>query len=102
MAQHRHLPSIPTGYPRQKKLFNIIVPAVWLTFDGYNNTGALVGEGTPDTPLPAALDTTLLNCLNATIINNVPLVDATGTRWSAPSIALLPLFWIAWFLSARL
>ncbi|KAJ8697168.1 hypothetical protein PTI98_006966 [Pleurotus ostreatus] len=75
--------------------------SVALTFDGYNNTGALADEGTPDTPLPAGLDATLLNCLNDTIVNNVPLVDAAGMRWSAPNVALLPLFWIVWLMSTR-
>ncbi|KAF4563052.1 hypothetical protein EYR36_003488 [Pleurotus pulmonarius] len=76
--------------------------SVALTFDGYNNTGALADEGTPDTPLPAGLDTALLNCLNDTIVNNVPLVDGAGIQWAAPNVALLPLFWIAWFASTRL
>ncbi|KAF7425990.1 hypothetical protein PC9H_008352 [Pleurotus ostreatus] len=93
----------PNGLPKPEQTVQYYrASSVALTFDGYNNTGALAGEGTPDTPLPAGLDATLLNCLNATIINNVPLVDAADIRWSAPSIALLPLFWIAWFISARL
>lgn len=93
----------PNGLPKPEQTIQYYrASSVALTFDGYNNTGALADEGTPDTPLPAGLDITLLNCLNTTIVSNVPLVDAAGPLWSAPNLALLPLFWIAWFTSTRL
>ncbi|KAL4266827.1 hypothetical protein AB1N83_002733 [Pleurotus pulmonarius] len=93
----------PNGLPKPEQTVQYYrASSVALTFDGYNNTGALADEGTPDTPLPPGLDITLLNCLNATIINNVPLVDAADALWSAPNLALLPLFWISWFMSTRL
>ncbi|KAJ8515501.1 hypothetical protein ONZ45_g7093 [Pleurotus djamor] len=49
--------------------------SVALTFDGYNNTGALAEEGTPDTALPPYINVEVMNCLNATIGDNVLLMD---------------------------
>ncbi|KAJ7065816.1 hypothetical protein C8F01DRAFT_1021086, partial [Mycena amicta] len=47
-----------------------------LTLDGYNNTAAFAPENSAvDTPLPAGADLVLLDCLNATIAQAVPLVD---------------------------
>ena len=75
--------------------------SVALTLDGYNNTGALQAEGTPDTPLPSNIDTTLLNCLNQTIGAAVPLVGAANIRWSAPpSFSLVGLAYLVWILSS--
>ena len=65
--------------------------SVALTLDGYNNTGALGPEGTPDTPLPTNIDTTLLTCLNETIGAAVPLVDGSVT-WSRPNLGLVGFF----------
>ncbi|KAJ7702681.1 hypothetical protein B0H17DRAFT_1157389 [Mycena rosella] len=47
-----------------------------LALDGYNNSAVSAPENaTADTPLPAGIDTSLLECLNATIGQAVPLVD---------------------------
>lgn len=57
--------------------------SVVLTLDGYNNSAVFSeDEKAQDTPLPTNLDTGLLDCLNKTIGENVPLVEASG---SAPS-----------------
>lgn len=67
--------------------------SVALTLDGYNNTGVFGDEGTPDTPLPSPIDTTLLNCLNYTIGEAVPLVSGANLRYVGGSgISLLILF----------
>ncbi|KAJ7583860.1 hypothetical protein C8J56DRAFT_748768, partial [Mycena floridula] len=71
--------------------------SVALTLDGYNNTGALGDEGTPDTPLPSNIDMTLLNCVNSTIGTAVPLVDGAGARWSSPHAGLIALVSIIWW-----
>ncbi|KAI0037979.1 hypothetical protein FA95DRAFT_1578473 [Auriscalpium vulgare] len=57
--------------------------SVVLTLDGYNNTAAL-GSDTiaPPSPLPSDVDTVLLSCLNNTIGQRVPLMDA-GVRLGA-------------------
>lgn len=49
--------------------------SVVLTLDGYNNTAISEPEGTPDTPLPTNIDNDLLECINATVGEVVPLVD---------------------------
>lgn len=51
--------------------------SVALTLDGYNNTAALSDDANlPATPLPTGIDQSFLNCLNQTIGDSVPLVDA--------------------------
>ncbi|KAF8163560.1 hypothetical protein B0H34DRAFT_652185 [Crassisporium funariophilum] len=77
--------------------------SVALTLDGYNNTGALGPEGTPDTPLPSNIDTNLLNCLNATIGEAVPLVGGAGLRWSSPpSVGLVGLAYVLWCMTSMI
>lgn len=49
--------------------------SVALTLDGYNNTAIFGPEGTPGIPLPTNIDISLVNCLNSTIANAVPLVE---------------------------
>ncbi|TFK82486.1 hypothetical protein K466DRAFT_299230 [Polyporus arcularius HHB13444] len=63
--------------------------SVVLTLDGYNNTAAL-GEdaNAKPVPLPTGIDTALLNCLNSTIGQSVPLFDAAFSI-SAPGIVSL-------------
>jgi len=70
-----------------------------LTLDGYNNTGALGPDGTPDTPLPTNIDTTLLNCLNQTIGAAVPLIS-DSTRLSIPTLNFVGFLWVLWCLSS--
>ena len=61
---------------------------VVLTLDGYNNTAVFESEGTTDVPIPVNIDTGLLDCLNKTIGDAVPLVDAdAGPSHSAPPSA---------------
>jgi hypothetical protein len=77
---------------------------VALTLDGYNNTGALEAEGTPDTPLPTNIDSNLLNCLNSTIGEAVPLTGvqcgSANVQWTSPSIGFMSLIWVLWYLSS--
>jgi hypothetical protein len=73
---------------------------VALTLDGYNDTGALGAEGTPDTPLPTNIDTTLLNCLNFTIAAAVPLVDSALPWAVPPTTGLLGILYLVWSLSS--
>lgn len=73
---------------------------VALTLDGYNNTGALEADGTPDTPLPTNIDTNLLNCLNYTIGEAVPLIGSASLQWTSPSIGVISFIWVLWCLSS--
>ena len=75
--------------------------SVALALDGYNNTGALGPDGTPNTPLPSNIDTTLLDCLNQTIGAAVLLVDG-DVRWASPNMGLVGLFWVLWCIASCL
>ncbi|KAJ7206288.1 hypothetical protein GGX14DRAFT_522430 [Mycena pura] len=60
---------------------------VALTLDGYNNTAVFAPENsTADTPLPAGIDNQLLDCLNATIGQAVPLVDGARSILAPPDM----------------
>ncbi|KAJ3564630.1 hypothetical protein NP233_g8175 [Leucocoprinus birnbaumii] len=80
--------------------------SVALSLDGYNNTAVFSGnESMPPAPLPSNVDTVLLNCLNQTIGNNVPLVDSAQGSAQAPihlnaaSMAgNFGVVWLAWWL----
>jgi len=76
--------------------------SVAMTLDGYNNTGALGPEGTSDIPLPTNIDTNLLNCLNSTIGEAVPLIGSAGLRFMAPpvTIGIFNFIWLLWCLSS--
>lgn len=84
--------------------------SVVLTLDGYNDTTALQENSTgPDVPIPSWADTTLLNCLNQTIGESVPLVDAATTTSfnlasmsQSPALGLLGLVWILCFFTNML
>ena len=73
--------------------------SVVLTLDGYNNTATdSSNPDTTDTPLPTNIDTTLLNCLNSTIGQAVPLIDgALSISLSRHGMGVLGLFWVVWF-----
>lgn len=71
---------------------------VALTLDGYNNTGALGPDGTPDVLLPVNIDHELLSCLNQTIGSAVPLINRAGSTLSAPGIDIFGIFWFIWLL----
>ena len=62
---------------------------VVLTLDGYNNTVVLGNQpNTTAVPLPSGVDMTLLNCLNYTIGEAVPLISAASTQSVMPSSLL--------------
>jgi hypothetical protein len=89
-----------TGPPHPEQAIQYYrASSVALTLDGYNNSGALGQEGTPNTPLPSNIDTNLLNCLNDTIGATVPLIDgAMGLVVGALSnVGIVALVWIVWF-----
>jgi hypothetical protein len=71
---------------------------VALTLDGYNNTGALEVYGTPDTPLPTNIDVNLLNCLNSTIGEAVPLIGSASLQWRSSNIRTTSFIWVSWCL----
>ncbi|KAJ8515499.1 hypothetical protein ONZ45_g7091 [Pleurotus djamor] len=49
----------PNGSPKPEQTIQYYrASSVALTFDDYNNTGALAAEGTPDSPLPSSLNAT--------------------------------------------
>ena len=74
--------------------------SVVLTLDGYNDTAALSNTSMPDTPLPSWVDQSFLNCLNSTIGEAVPLVDAASPLSAlSPSAGFLGLIWIFVFAS---
>ncbi|KAJ7057281.1 hypothetical protein C8F01DRAFT_330085 [Mycena amicta] len=64
--------------------------SVALTLDGYNNSAVFAPENTTsDSPLPDGTDLVLLECLNATIAQAVPLVDgAMGMSMRASSASV--------------
>ncbi|KAJ7051511.1 hypothetical protein C8F01DRAFT_1066823 [Mycena amicta] len=64
--------------------------SVALTLDGYNNSAVFAPENTTsDSPLPDGTDLVLLECLNATIAQAVPLVDgAMGMNMRASSASV--------------
>jgi len=61
--------------------------SVALVLDGYNNsaTWANATDNAPNTPLPTNIDTTLQGCLNQTIGDSVPLVNAVDSSSSGSS-----------------
>ncbi|KAF8348438.1 hypothetical protein F5887DRAFT_1129407 [Amanita rubescens] len=78
--------------------------SIALTLDGYNNTADLTNS-TSDVPLPSNIDQNLLTCLNATIGNAAPLVNAASGSGiassvirTAPTTGLLGLALIIWML----
>ncbi|KAJ7485950.1 hypothetical protein FB451DRAFT_1027922 [Mycena latifolia] len=65
--------------------------SVALSLDGYNNSAVFAAENsTANTPLPAGIDSGLLECLNVTIGLAVPLVDG-GPRMAVPSAGIAAL-----------
>jgi hypothetical protein len=90
-----------SGTPKPEQVVQYYrASSVALTLDGYNNTATYAPEGTPDTPLPTFIDTTLLDCLNQTIGLAVPLIDGAGSRWATPNMGLVGLAWVLWCLSS--
>lgn len=87
--------------------------SVALSLDGYNNTAAFSGhENDTDAPLPSWVDSTFLQCVNATIGEAVPLVAASqsSSTSSFPNGAnglagpelgfssLVGLIWMVWYI----
>ena len=77
----------------------LLVP-VALTLDGYNDTSALSDNAntTAPVPIPAWVDTTLLDCLNDTIGEAVPLISTSAQgRLYAPNVGgLFALLFVLW------
>jgi hypothetical protein len=89
-----------TALPRPEQAIQYYrASSVALTLDGYNNTGDLGPEGSPNTPLPSNIDTTLLDCLNQTIGAAVPLVDGS-IRLTVPNMGFVGFAWLVWYLSS--
>ena len=75
--------------------------SVALTLDGYNNTDALTGNETTPPPLPSGIDNNLLNCLNATIGEAVPLFNgACASSLPMPSMGLVGLVYVVWCMTS--
>ncbi len=77
--------------------------SVVLTLDGYNNTAALSdSNSTTNTPIPLWVDTPLLNCLNHTIGQSVPLLDNGSSWWyylSSP-VGVIVMWFILFIISS--
>ncbi|KAI0353843.1 hypothetical protein OH77DRAFT_1550857 [Trametes cingulata] len=79
--------------------------SVVLTLDGYNDTTALTTNDTnaAHVPIPTNIDTTLLNCLNSTIGQAVPLFedDSQNSARSLvmPGTSLIGLAYLVWCLT---
>ena len=80
--------------------------SVALTLDGYNNTAALTAsdnanDSTPaPAPLPSGVDTALLDCLNATIGEAVPLFADSAFGLPIPSMGLVGLVYVVWSMTS--
>ncbi|KAJ2915766.1 hypothetical protein MD484_g4649, partial [Candolleomyces efflorescens] len=70
-----------------------------LTLDTYNNTATYAVEGTADSPLPSNANYGLLSCLNGTIGSTLPLIDGAIGLNPLPSINLVGLVGLFWWLS---
>ncbi|KAF7973483.1 hypothetical protein HWV62_15094 [Athelia sp. TMB] len=70
--------------------------SVVLSLDGYSNAAVLNNSTGPSTPLPSTTDLTLLDCLNVTIGQSVPLINGVASSWSAPGMGTLGLIWMFW------
>ncbi|OCH94033.1 hypothetical protein OBBRIDRAFT_723698 [Obba rivulosa] len=68
--------------------------SVALTLDGYNNTDALTGNENSTVPIPSWVDASLLNCLNDTIGEAVPLISGAGARLQLPGLSLFVFLWL--------
>ncbi|TFK30197.1 hypothetical protein FA15DRAFT_663579 [Coprinopsis marcescibilis] len=78
--------------------------SVALSLDGYNNTAVFEPENTttPDVPLPSNIHLELLECLNSTIGQAVPLVDGAGALGTPPGFAMFGLVGLVWMLTSQL
>lgn len=87
-----------TGLPQPEQVVQYYrASSIALSLDGYNNSATYGMEGTPDLPLPASTDLVLMDCLNQTIGQAAPLVDAAGGL-VAPRVGVIGLFWLVWWL----
>ncbi|TFK82877.1 hypothetical protein K466DRAFT_499513 [Polyporus arcularius HHB13444] len=75
--------------------------SVVLTLDGYNDTAALTGDANATAPpLPSTVDQSLLNCLNGTIGEAVPLIEDSAARMSVSSLGAVGFVYVLWCLSS--
>lgn len=75
--------------------------SIALLLEGYNNTAAFGDdEQAPPTPLPDWRDQDLIRCLNDTIGEAAPLIDA-GARssWAPPSVGVVGLVYLGFWVS---
>lgn len=70
--------------------------SVVFSLDGYSNAAVLNNSTGPSTPLPSTIDLVLLDCLNITIGESVPLISGVASSWSAPGMGTLGLVWMFW------
>ena len=73
--------------------------SVTLLLDGYNDTSALSDNAntTAPVPIPGWVNTALLECLNDTIGEAVPLVSTSAQgRLYAPNMGLFALLFVVW------
>ncbi|CAK5272050.1 unnamed protein product [Mycena citricolor] len=96
------LNSSGSGYAPEQVVQYYRASSVALTLDGYNNSAVFAAENsTADTPLPSGIDPTLLDCLNSTIGQATPLIDAgIMSRGAVPPFGLLLclIVWVQWLL----
>ena len=70
--------------------------SVVLTLDGYNNSAALSANASANVqpaPLPGNVDRTLLDCLNYTIGESVPMFSDLATTGSGTSLVMSAWVW---------
>ena len=74
--------------------------SIALLLEGYNNTAAFGDdEQAPPTALPEWRDQDLIRCLNDTIGEAAPLIDAGARSWAPPSFGLMGLVYLGFCLS---
>ncbi|KAF6763879.1 hypothetical protein DFP72DRAFT_873661, partial [Ephemerocybe angulata] len=88
------------GLPKPEQVVQYYrASSVALSLDGYNNSAAFTDDtSTPDTALPTNIDTNLLNCLNTTIGNEVPLVDGAMSALTQSNLGLVGAIGLVWAL----
>lgn len=89
-----------TSPPPESSVQYYRASSVALSLNGYNNSADFEAEGSNDTPIPSYVDTTLLNCLNLTIGEATPLVDAAPSQFKAPEVGLVALVFIIYHFCA--
>jgi hypothetical protein len=76
---------------------------VALTLDGYNNSATFNDDNSNEdamSPLPGGIDMDLLNCLNATVGEAVPLIDGAAglSPMGLGNMGMIGLVWMFFWL----